>query len=158
MSSVIDERHAAGYAAMTADQTLDRVARAARPDVVFGQPVERGDITIIPCCEVAMGMGMGGGSGTNPATTGAETRRGEGIGAGGGASGRPVAVIVVSRGRVQVQPIVDATKVGLAALTTAGFALFWLAQLTRATRALPPKRPSNRTGPTRRDLARMLRR
>jgi uncharacterized spore protein YtfJ len=159
MSSVIDERHAAGYAAATADQTLDRVARAARPDVVFGQPVERGDTTIIPCCEVALGMGMGGGSGTNPSATGIENRRGEGIGAGGGAGGRPVAVIVLSRnGRVHVQPIVDATKVGLAALTTAGFALFWLAQLTRATRTLPSKGPSNRAGPTRRDLAKMLRR
>jgi uncharacterized spore protein YtfJ len=159
MSSVIDERFAAGYAAATADQTLDRVARAARPDVVFGQPIERGDTTIIPCCEVGMGMGMGGGAGTNPSAAGTENRRGEGIGAGGGAGGRPVAVIVLSRnGRVQVQPIVDATKVGLAALTTAGFALFWLAQLTRAARALPSKGRSNRVRLTRRDLAKMLRR
>ncbi len=161
MSSVMDERRGAGYAATTADQTLDRLARAARPDGVFGQPVERGDTTIIPCCEVALGMGMGGGSGTNPATTGAgpETRRGEGIGAGGGVNGRPVAAIVLTRnGQVQVQPIVDATKVGLAALTTAGFMFFWLAPLTRGARAVTGRRSANRAGPAMRDMARLLRR
>jgi uncharacterized spore protein YtfJ len=161
MTSVVDERRGAGFAAMTADQTLDRVARAARPDVVFGQPVERGDTTIIPCCEVALGMGMGGGSGTNPVVmgTGPDIRRGEGIGAGGGTAGRPVAVIVLSRnGQVQVQPIVDATKVALAALTTAGFMLFWLAQLRRTARMMPTRGLFARTGPTMRELARLSRR
>lgn len=164
MNSVIDGRLKVGYAATTADQTLDRVARAARPDVVFGQPVERGDTTVIPCCEVALGMGMGGGTGASPASTepgketGKEAGTGEGIGAGGGARGRPVAVIVLSRGRVQVQPIVDVTRVGLAALTTAGFVAFWLAQLTRASRALPPQVPPTRTRPALIDLARALRR
>lgn len=139
MSSVIQERPADGYVARTVEQTLDRLYRAARPDVVFGQPIERGDTTIIPCLEVSLGMGMGGGSGSNPAADQVDRRTGEGMGAGGGATGRPVAVIVMSRDNVRVQPIVDMTKVGLAALTTAGFALFWLARLTQTTRSTPAR-------------------
>jgi uncharacterized spore protein YtfJ len=45
---------------------------------------------------------------------------GGGGGGGGTSSGRPVAVISVGPDGVEVEPIVDVTKIGLALLTTIG--------------------------------------
>jgi uncharacterized spore protein YtfJ len=144
-SNVIEERAGARYAVTTAQQTLDRLAESVRPSTVFGQPIERGAITIIPCCEIALGMGMGGGGGTSPATNGRVTAAGEGVGAGGGVRGRPVAAIVISRDTVRVEPVIDATKVALAGLTTVGFMALWLARLGRPVfgrrRAIAAKTP-----------------
>jgi hypothetical protein len=111
-------------------------------------------------------MGVGSGSGTNPAvptgSTGAtgatsdsaRASSGEGAGAGGGAQGRPVAAIVITGNQVRVEPIVDVTKVALAALTTAGFMAFWLARLARSTRRQPTAVTAAVVPPTR--LARLL--
>ena len=44
-------------------QAFSQLVTTARADTVFGQPVERGDTTVIPCSEFAIGMGMGSGSG-----------------------------------------------------------------------------------------------
>jgi uncharacterized spore protein YtfJ len=46
---------------------------------------------------------------------------GGGLGGGGGSHGRPVAVIVIGPNGVRVRPVVDVTKIGIAAVTT------WLA-------------------------------
>jgi uncharacterized spore protein YtfJ len=134
MSAVIGERAVNSHSAQTATQTIDAVAKAARPEVVFGHPIERDGVTIIPCAEIMMGMGMGGGSGSSPATEAKERAGGEGLGAGGGMQGRPVAAIVIAEGGVRIEPIVDATKVALAALTTAGFMVFWVARLAATGR------------------------
>lgn len=152
MSTATGARATDGRATQAAEQALDRLARTARPDVVFGQPIERGEATIIPCCEIALGMGMGSGSGASPTPTrrgeqisevsATGTSSGEGAGAGGGARGRPVAVIVISRGAVHVEPVVDATRIALAALTTAGFMAFWVARLLGTTRAPLPQPPA----------------
>ncbi len=144
-SNVIEERMTARNLVGAAQQTLDRLVEAARPSAVFGQPIERGAVTIIPCCEIVLGMAMGGG-GASPAAGGNEASVGEGAGGGGGVRGRPVAAIVISRDSVRVEPIVDATKVALAALTTAGFMAVWLARLARPVLgrqpAVEPKAPA----------------
>lgn len=138
----IGERTVDGYATTrTTDQIMERLSRAAQPDAVFGQPFERGDTVVIPCCEIALGMGAGGGSGTAQAAQKQETSVGGGMGGGGGARGRPVAAIVISRGTVRVEPIVDATKVAMAALTTAGFVGFWLLRLAGGTQMRMRMRP-----------------
>jgi uncharacterized spore protein YtfJ len=155
MSAVTGERTVSGYSAQTAHQAIDSVARAARPETVFGHPTEREGVTVIPCAEILMGMGMGGGSGSGPATETAEKAGGEGIGAGGGTQGRPVAAIVITQGNVRIEPIVDATKVALAALTTAGFMTFWIARLVGIT----ANRSRTSVGtPTMSGLAKALRR
>src|SRR5262249_58436772 len=59
---------------------------------------------------------------------------GGGVGGGGGAQGRPVAMVVVSHGEVRVLPVVDVTKLTLAALTTVGFAGLWALQALARTR------------------------
>jgi uncharacterized spore protein YtfJ len=132
----------------TLNDSLRRMMDSVRAEAVFGSPIEREGVTIIPCSEVMMGFGMGGGSGSGPASTGQTERAttpsegvssGGGIGGGGGAQGRPVAVVAVSNGKARVLPVVDVTKFLLAALTAAGFVTFWLTQvLARSGAPRPP--------------------
>ena len=84
-----------------------------------------GAYTIITASEVAAGGGFGFGAGSGPAQIGQQaptppsepvTAGGGGGGGGGGSRGRPVAAIIISADGVKVQPIVDATKIALAAI------------------------------------------
>ncbi|HVC35653.1 MAG TPA: hypothetical protein VNL16_19265 [Chloroflexota bacterium] len=117
-------------------QLLDKILAAARPGAVFSEPVHSGDYTVITASEVTAGGGFGSGFGSGPAPAGSATGTGEsgsasatqpseagggGFGGGGGSHGRPVAVIVIGPDGVRVRPVVDVTKIGLAAVTT------WLA-------------------------------
>jgi len=52
---------------------------------------------------------------------------------GGGANGRPIAAIIITDEGVRVEPIMDMTKVVLAALSTGAFILLWLGRLNRVT-------------------------
>jgi uncharacterized spore protein YtfJ len=58
---------------------------------------------------------------------------GGGSAGGGGSSGRPVAVIVVGPDGVQVKPIFDVTKFGLAVLTAWAALLVNMMRLRKAT-------------------------
>ena len=107
-------------------QTLSSLVTTARADSVFGQPVERGDTTVIPCSEIFVGLGMGSGSGPVDEKGNAT---GSGSGGGGGSRGRPVAAIVITKDGVRVEPIFDLTKIVLASLTTGAFVLFWVGRL-----------------------------
>lgn len=132
----------------TLNDSLRRMIDSVRAEAIFGSPIEREGVTVIPCSEVAMGFGMGGGSGVGPANNGQAERAarpsgdvssGGGIGGGGGAQGRPVAVVVVSHGEARVRPVVDVTKFMLAALTAAGFITFWLTQIVARSRVPRPQ-------------------
>jgi uncharacterized spore protein YtfJ len=107
-------------------QALSQLVTTARADAVFGQPVERGDATVIPCSEIAVGLGMGSGSGPVD-EKGNQT--GGGSGGGGGARGRPVAAIIITKEGVRVEPIFDLTRIVLASLTTGAFMLLWVGRL-----------------------------
>jgi len=126
----------------TLAQFTSKMADVARVDAVFGQPVERGDTTIIPCCVISVGGGMGFGSGPSGGNEQRQMVVGQGGGAGGGATGRPIAVIVMSPDGVRVEPILDMTKVVLATFTTATFVLIQLSRLMRLTRTDKGKKPS----------------
>ncbi len=128
--------------------TLDKFMDAACVDKVFGEPVQHGDTTIIPCAEVlaglAFGVGYGYGSGPTPEKEGegesrqpSEARGGGGGGGGGGrVLSRPVAVVVSSPEGVRVEPVVDVTKLGLAALTVFGFMATMTARMMSRRRML----------------------
>ena len=128
----------------TLSDSLRRMIDSVGAEALFGGPVEREGVTIIPCSEVITGFGMGGGSGSGPAATSqteratrpSEVAGGSGIGGGGGAQGRPVAVVAISHGSARVLPVVDVTKFMLAAMTTVAFVAFWLAQGLARSRAL----------------------
>ncbi len=108
------------------ERALSKLVITASADAVFGEPVVKGDTTVIPCSEVAIGMGMGSGRGPMD-EQGNST--GNGSGGGGGARGRPVAAIIINQDEVRVESILDLTKIVLASLTTGTFILLWVGRL-----------------------------
>ncbi|HEY5989511.1 MAG TPA: hypothetical protein VIV12_24505 [Streptosporangiaceae bacterium] len=113
-------------------KTLEKIFAAAQPGAVFGQPVNAGSYTLITAAEVTSGGGFGVGMGRGPVPkpdarrsppaeaappTGKQTIRGGGFGGGGGSMGRPVAIIAIGPSGVTVRPVLDVTKVAMAALT-----------------------------------------
>lgn len=112
-------------------QALDLVARlfrVAEPGAVYAAPVTQGDRTVILLSELNMSVGAGYGGGTD----------GGGGGGGGFSAGRPVAAVVIEPGGVHVEPVVDATKLGIAFITAlAAMYLAW----SRMRRALRTGKP-----------------
>ncbi len=120
-------------AAMEKDQqqaqlVAQKIFSAAQPGAVFGEPVVQGAYTVITASEVKAGGGFGFGRGFGPATapvapgeTGQppapETLGGGGGGGGGWSAGRPVAIVVISPEGVRVRPVVDVTKLLIAAVS-----------------------------------------
>jgi uncharacterized spore protein YtfJ len=130
-----------------APKILEKVFAAAKPGAVFGQPVDAGGYTLITASEVTSGGGFGVGMGRGQAPrdsrqptpveaaprTGGQPGGGGGFGGGGGSMGRPVAVIAIGPNGVTVRPVVDVTKVALAALT-ASLAMLRLRRAMRRAR------------------------
>lgn len=114
----------------------DRLYDAARPEAVFAAPVSADGRTVIAAAEVLVGVGYGGGGGSSPSGEGAAPGENSGMGAGVGgfAQSRPVAVVVIDGDGVRVEPVVDATKLGIAALTVLGSMFFFLARMLRGSR------------------------
>jgi uncharacterized spore protein YtfJ len=121
---------------------VEKLFTVAQPGAVFSEPVSVAGRTIITASEVNVGMGVGFGFGGGSASPEDEkTEEGEvemdsgmggGGGGGGGASGRPVAVIDVSENGVQIEPVVDATKIALAFFTALGSMFFMLTKMRKA--------------------------
>jgi uncharacterized spore protein YtfJ len=118
------------------DQMVEKIFGAARASAVYSEPVTTGAYTVITASEVTAGGGFGSGQGSGPAEANGATGTagGGGMGGGGGSSGRPVAVIVVGPDGVQVKPIFDVTKFGLAVLTAWAAMLLIVMRLKRATK------------------------
>ncbi len=128
------------------DTTLDKFLDAASVDMVYGEPIEYGNTLIIPAAELVagLGFGVGAGSSTQPKKEqkeeGAKEDKTGGSGGGGGGGGggrifsRPVAVIVASPEGVVIKPVVDTTKIALAAITAAGFMFGVLSRMRRGPR------------------------
>ena len=122
---------------------VDKIFSAAHTSAVYSEPVTAGGYTVITASEVTAGGGFGSGHGFGPADAASPTAQadpaqpasaGGGSGGGGGSSGRPVAVIVVGPDGVEVKPIFDVTKFGLAVLTAWAVMLATALRLRRATR------------------------
>jgi uncharacterized spore protein YtfJ len=115
---------------------MDTLLEVADVSSVFGEPVQSGDNLVIPAAEVLVGVGFGLGAGFGRNNKEDESKGGgSGGGSGGGGGGRvfsrPVAVVIASPEGVRVEPVVDVTKIALAALTAGGFMLATLARMSR---------------------------
>lgn len=111
---------------------LNRLFEIAKPSAVFGEPIQKDEYTVITASEMAMGLGLGtgAGSGTEEAENeDAAPESGGGGGGGGGGWSRPVAVISIGPKGVEVEPVVDVTKLGLAFFTMIGSAMFMLRKM-----------------------------
>jgi uncharacterized spore protein YtfJ len=111
---------------------MDTFLEVADVSSAYGEPVQSGDNLIIPAAEVlaSLGFGIGAGFGRNSKTDESQAG-GSGGGGGGRVFSRPVAVVIASPEGVRVEPVVDVTKIALAALTAGGFMLATLARMSR---------------------------
>jgi uncharacterized spore protein YtfJ len=153
-----DYRSASGYdeaveAARTAgepgrmDELIERLAERvggkASVSAVFGEPIERDGITVIPVAKVRWGFGGGSGRGPVPVGPGIEgapesavtdDRMGTGTGAGGGATADPIGYLEIGPDGATFRPITPAMPSPaflLAAGVTATLVLRGLAKLIR---------------------------
>lgn len=100
----------------------DRIRGSAKVEVVFGEPREIGDKTLIPVAAVAYGFGAGVGSGADEDPGGNGARSGVGHGGGGGAGVRvqPVGVLEITQDETRLVPIMDWTRIITTGLTVFG--------------------------------------
>lgn len=115
------------------NRLTERLLEVTEPGAVFSKAIKSGDHTVITASEVVVSLGSGFGYGSSDSKAGREqdsippaTPGGSGGGGGGGgiASARPVAVISVGPEGVQVHPVLDRTKLGIALLSAVGSMLF----------------------------------
>ncbi len=101
------------------------LAAAASPEAAVGPAVSADGYTTVPLLESMFaggyGMGLGGGNAPRDAGAGDGSSMGGGGGGGGGGAGRSrvVAVLVVGPNGVELRPVVDVTKLGLAGIAAA---------------------------------------
>ncbi len=85
------------------ERLANRVGINSKVSTVFGDPVVRDGITIIPVAKVGWGFGGGAGSGGSAD----KSQVGEGSGGGGGTMVYPVGYIELREGRATFYPIYD---------------------------------------------------
>jgi uncharacterized spore protein YtfJ len=118
----------------TIEQVMDSLHAAASVEAVYGAPVKLRDTLVIPAAEVVAVSGFGVGQGVGGPGGEAGSGAGGGGGGGGSAFARPVAVIILSPEGVRVEPVFDFTKIALAGVTFAAFAVGTLARLGQMQR------------------------
>ena len=117
-------------------EPIEQLFEKLSVDAVFGQPIQEGDVTIIPVAEV--GIGFGYGSGQSPATEEegdeADSGKGEGVsgGVGGGGKATPRGYIKITSDGVIFVSTLDEGRVALAGIAMSAWAIFWIAKTIRA--------------------------
>ncbi len=120
-------------------ETLEGLREKASVKAAFGEPETVGEKTIIPIARVGYGFGMGFGEGKAPAEEGEEEApSGAGAGGGGGVLARPIAVLEVTPETTKLIPVLDWTKIALAAACVAAWNAFWISRAL--ARVLGPKK------------------
>jgi len=119
-------REAQEAASSASDSFIERLASRlglhASASAVFGDPVDRDGVTVIPVAKVRWGFGGGSGRGIEE---GSETGEiGEGSGAGGGVMASPVGYIEIQDGQATFHRIKDPAS--LVPLVIAGAIAGWL--------------------------------
>ncbi len=103
---------------------VDRIKGSAKVEVVFGEPREIGEKTIIPVAAVAYGFGGGEGTRAREESGGAgASRSGVGSGGGGGVRVHPVGVLEVTAEETRLVPAFDWTSIIRTAVVFLGLAM-----------------------------------
>ncbi len=89
---------------MNVQDILDKAQDSVTVKRVYGAPIEKDGLTIIPAASVS----GGGGGGSGPAESGG--------GVGYGLRARPVGAFVIKDGDVRWEPALDATRLALRAM------------------------------------------
>lgn len=85
------------------ERLANHIGGYAGAQAVFGQPVERDGVTVIPVAKVRWGFGGGAGTGSKPGSG----EEGAGGGGGGGVNAVPVGFIEISNGQARFVPWED---------------------------------------------------
>ena len=105
---------------------------------VFGEPIVRDGVTVIPVARVGGGVGGGrtGATGDTDTDTDGGTGTGEGARAGGGTflRAKPAGVFVIKEGKVSWQPALDLNKVIMGGQLVAVVALLVVREIVRSRR------------------------
>jgi uncharacterized spore protein YtfJ len=99
------------------ERLSQQLSTAVTAQAVYGTPVERDGITVIPVAQARYGFGGGGGGGTKENET-----VGSGLGAGAGVSLTPVGYIELREGRSRFRPI----RSSVVPLVAVSGAIAWL--------------------------------
>lgn len=91
----------ADAASSLVERLVERVTARASVSAVFGEPIARGDVTVVPVARIAFGFGGGAGRGLHA------SHAGEGGGGGGGADARPLGFIEITDKGAVFKPIRD---------------------------------------------------
>jgi uncharacterized spore protein YtfJ len=75
---------------------IDQIGGKAGANAVFGEPIERGNLTVVPVAQMIIGAGAG---------NGIHDEAGSGAGAGSGALTRPIGHIEISEAGAQFVPL-----------------------------------------------------
>jgi uncharacterized spore protein YtfJ len=100
------------------------IRRVVRARDVFGQPVQRDDVTVIPVASI-MGGG-GGGAGEQGAAPDSGQAGGAGGGFGFGLGARPVGAFEIRDGKTRWRPAMDVTRLALGAMVAGVLIARWL--------------------------------
>lgn len=88
---------------MDVQELLSQVTDKVTVSRVFGEPIQHGEVLLVPVARVR--GGAGGGTGTSPKDDSS------GSGGGGGFEASPAGVYVVKNGNVTWQPAVDVNRI-----------------------------------------------
>jgi uncharacterized spore protein YtfJ len=86
------------------DKAVGEIERLLNTKTVVGEPIKIEDTTLIPLVSVGFGFGVGGGEGTE-----SQKGTGHGGGTGGGGGVRPVALVILNKDQIRVEPIKSGT-------------------------------------------------
>ena len=82
------------------NKAIDEIERMLNTKTVVGEPITVEGNTLIPLISVGFGFGVGGGEGTDP-----KKGAGTGGGTGGGGGVKPVALVIINKDGVRVEPV-----------------------------------------------------
>lgn len=122
-------------AAAKVNSQVDEMLSRMNTSAVFGEPIQQGDLTLIPVGSVLYGFGSGQGYGRGKdEKAGEDAPTGEGAGAGGGGGGmaRPLGFIKIDPSGAKWEPTMDMTRVSVGGMLLAGWIVFWVMKMIRS--------------------------
>jgi uncharacterized spore protein YtfJ len=107
---------------MQVSEMIDSARDALNVRRVYGEPIEKDGITIIPAARI--GGGAGGGSG--------DGEEGSGSGGGFGLSAKPAGAYIVRDGEVKWEPAIDVNRIVMGGQIVAVVLLLVIGSIVRA--------------------------
>lgn len=113
---------------------IDEMLGRMNPNAVFGEPIQQGDVTLIPVASVTYGFGSGQGWGrgkAEDAPADAPMGEGGGVGGGGGGMAKPLGYIKIDANGARWEPTVDPSRIVVGGMLLAGWIVFWVMKMLR---------------------------